>query len=92
MSLLHHALRYRRRLCLECVFQCATTGPSSIVIGSLTGTGTKRLMLMGHMDTVYPTGILATQPYKVRGNRLYSPGIADDKSSIAVILHGLQQH
>lgn len=68
----------------------ATTGPGSIVIGSLTGTGSKRLMLIAHMDTVYPTGTLATQPYKVEGNRIYGPGIADDKGGIAVILHALQ--
>jgi glutamate carboxypeptidase len=67
-----------------------TTGPGSIVIGSLAGTGSKRLMLMAHMDTVYPTGTLATQPYKIEGNRIYGPGIADDKGGIAVILHALQ--
>jgi len=67
-----------------------TTGPGSIVIGSLAGTGSKRLMLIAHMDTVYPTGTLATQPYKVEGNRIYGPGIADDKGGIAVILHALQ--
>lgn len=67
-----------------------TTGQGSIVIGSLEGTGSKRLMLMAHMDTVYPTGTLATQPYKVEGNRIYGPGIADDKGGIAVILHSLQ--
>jgi glutamate carboxypeptidase len=67
-----------------------TTGPGSIVIGTLTGTGSKRLMLIAHMDTVYPTGTLATQPYKVEGNRIYGPGIADDKGGIAVILHALQ--
>ena len=68
----------------------ATTGPGSIVIGSLAGTGSKRIMLIAHMDTVYPTGTLATQPYKVEGNRIYGPGIADDKGGIAVILHALQ--
>jgi glutamate carboxypeptidase len=68
----------------------ATTGPGSIVIGSLAGTGSKRIMLIAHMDTVYPAGTLATQPYKVEGNRIYGPGIADDKGGIAVILHALQ--
>lgn len=47
-------------------------------------------MLMAHMDTVYPAGTLATQPYKVEGRRIYGPGIADDKGGIAVILHALQ--
>ena len=37
-------------------------GPGTLVKGTLTGTGTKRLMLIAHMDTVYPDGTLATQP------------------------------
>ena len=41
------------------------------------------------MDTVYERGILVTQPYKVDGERIYGPGIADDKGGIAVILHAL---
>ena len=69
----------------------ATSGPGAdIVIGRLRGSGTGRMMLIGHMDTVYETGILATQPWKVDGNRLYGPGIADDKGGIAVILHSLK--
>ena len=47
-------------------------------------------MLIGHMDTVYQKGILATQPYRVDGNRIYGPGIADDKGGLAVILHALK--
>jgi glutamate carboxypeptidase len=63
---------------------------ADIVVGTLTGTGHQKLMLMAHMDTVYQTGILRTQPYKIEGNRMYGPGIADDKGGIAVILHALK--
>jgi acetylornithine deacetylase/succinyl-diaminopimelate desuccinylase-like protein len=34
--------------------------------------------------------VLQTQPWHVEGNRIYGPGIADDKGGIAVILHALQ--
>jgi glutamate carboxypeptidase len=47
-------------------------------------------MLIAHMDTVYQRGILASEPYKVDGNRIYGPGIADDKGGVAVVLHSLQ--
>ncbi|MGH8806543.1 MAG: M20/M25/M40 family metallo-hydrolase [Noviherbaspirillum sp.] len=67
-----------------------TQGPGEIVIGTFTGTGTKRLMLIGHMDTVYPVGTLQAQPYRVDGNRIYGPGIADDKGGIAVALHAVK--
>ena len=35
-------------------------------------------MLMAPQDTVYWPGILATQPIKQEGKRLYGPGIADN--------------
>jgi glutamate carboxypeptidase len=60
-----------------------------MVKGVLTGKGKLKVMLIAHMDTVYPDGILVSQPYKLDGNRLYGPGIADDKGGIAVILHSL---
>ncbi len=61
-----------------------------VVIGRFEGTGTKRLMLMAHMDTVYQPGILAKRPFRIEGNRAYGPGIADDKGGLAVIVAGLQ--
>lgn len=67
----------------------STNSDRAIVKGVLTGKGRLKVMLIAHMDTVYPEGILATQPYKLDGNRLYGPGIADDKGGIAVILHSL---
>ena len=64
-------------------------GPGSMVKGSFSGTGTRKIMLIAHMDTVYPAGTLASEPYRQDGNKLYGPGIADDKGGIAVILHSL---
>src|SRR6195952_504377 len=63
---------------------------ADMVIGTFEGTGSKKLMLIGHMDTVYEKGILTTQPYRADGNRIYGPGIADDKGGLAVILHALK--
>jgi len=67
-----------------------TTSAAPMVKATLTGTGKRKIMLIGHMDTVYPAGILASQPIREDGNRLYGPGIADDKGGLAVILHGLE--
>lgn len=60
-----------------------------IVKGVLTGSGKLKVMLIAHTDTVYPEGILSTQPYRQEGNKLFGPGIADDKGGVAVILHSL---
>jgi glutamate carboxypeptidase len=53
------------------------------------GTGTRKILLIAHMDTVYPAGMLAQQPFRVDGNRAYGLGISDDKQGVAVILHTL---
>ena len=60
-----------------------------VVIARFQGTGTKKIMLLAHMDTVYQPGVLAKRPFRVEGRRAYGPGIADDKGGIAVLLHTL---
>jgi glutamate carboxypeptidase len=56
---------------------------------TFTGTGTKKILLIAHLDTVYPRGTLAKQPFHIEGNRAYGPGIVDDKQGVAVILHAV---
>ncbi|MCP3463665.1 M20/M25/M40 family metallo-hydrolase [Bradyrhizobium sp. CCGUVB23] len=71
--------------------QKTTAGAGAdIVVGTFEGTGKRKLMLIGHMDTVYQRGILATEPYHADGTKIFGPGIADDKGGIAVILHTLK--
>jgi glutamate carboxypeptidase len=60
-----------------------------MVLARFTGTGTKKILLIAHMDTVYLRGMLAQQPFRIDGNRAYGLGIVDDKQGIAVILHTL---
>src|SRR5688572_18357388 len=61
------------------------TGKS--VVARFRGTGTKRILLLAHMDTVYLRGMLAKQPFRVDGDRAYGLGIADDKHGVALVLH-----
>ncbi|WP_218511858.1 glutamate carboxypeptidase [Variovorax sp. dw_308] len=70
----------------------ASGAPAEIVVGTLKGTGKRKVMMQAHMDTVYPDGILKTQGWRVDtpGNRIYGPGIADDKGGIALILASLK--
>jgi glutamate carboxypeptidase len=53
------------------------------------GRGTKKVLLIAHMDTVYLKGMLKDQPYRVDGNKAYGLAIADDKQGVAVILHAI---
>ena len=54
------------------------------------GKGTKRLLLLAHMDTVYLKGMGAQQPFRIDGDKAYGLGIADDKQGIALILHAIR--
>jgi len=71
------------------VYRMEDTPPSigRIVRATFRGRGTKKILLIGHMDTVYLAGMLAKQPFRLDGERAYGLGIADDKQGIAVILH-----
>ncbi len=60
-----------------------------MVRARFTGTGTAKIMLIAHMDTVYLRGMLAQQPFRIDGNRAYGLGVADDKHGVALILHTL---
>jgi glutamate carboxypeptidase len=60
-----------------------------MVRGTFKGSGAKRILLIAHMDTVYPRGLLVKQPFRVDGERAYGLGISDCKQGIAVILHAV---
>jgi glutamate carboxypeptidase len=49
----------------------------------------KPVLLLGHFDTVYPLGTLATMPCHVVDHRLHGPGVLDMKSGIALMLYAI---
>ena len=64
--------------------------PGRMVKAEFKGSGSKKVLLIAHMDTVYLKGMLAKQPFRIDGDRAYGLGIADDKQGIALILHTLE--
>jgi glutamate carboxypeptidase len=50
----------------------------------------KPVLLLGHFDTVYPLGTLATMPCHVAHGRLHGPGVLDMKSGIALMLYAIE--
>ena len=48
------------------------------------------LLLLGHLDTVYPLGTLARTPWRGEGDRVYAPGIFDMKGGVAAALFALR--
>lgn len=65
----------------------ATPSPGVNLLATLKGKGSRKVMLIAHMDTVYLDGTAAKQPFRIDGNRAYGAGIADDKGGMAVALH-----
>ncbi|MEA2212589.1 MAG: glutamate carboxypeptidase [Solirubrobacteraceae bacterium] len=63
---------------------CSTPGSAPDLIGTVTGTGSKRVMLLGHVDTVI--GHEAHQPLRAEGERLYGTGTADMKGGVILSL------
>jgi glutamate carboxypeptidase len=53
-------------------------------------TKAKPLMLLGHLDTVFPLGTLKRMPFRLRGGRAWGPGVLDMKGGVVMALTALQ--
>ncbi len=50
----------------------------------------KPVLLLGHMDTVYPIGTISRMKCRVAKGRVWGPGVLDMKSGIALAFHVLE--
>lgn len=51
--------------------------------------GTKRVLLLGHLDTVYEVGTLAKMPWRESSGKVYGPGVFDMKCGIVQMMYAL---
>jgi glutamate carboxypeptidase len=51
---------------------------------------TKSVLLLGHMDTVYPIGTISKMPFRVAKGRVWGPGVLDMKAGVALMLHVIE--
>jgi glutamate carboxypeptidase len=49
-----------------------------------------QILALGHCDTVWPLGTLATMPFRVARGRLWGPGVLDMKGGIAFFIFAMQ--
>ena len=52
--------------------------------------GKKPVLLLGHLDTVWPVGTLKTMPCRVSAGRLWGPGTFDMKTGVAMAFTALE--
>ena len=48
------------------------------------------LLLLGHLDTVWPMGTLKTMPFRVAERRVWGPGVLDMKAGVAMALTAVE--
>lgn len=54
------------------------------------GKGQRRLLLVGHVDTVYPQGAAAARPFQLQDGIATGPGVIDMKSGVLMGIYALQ--
>jgi len=59
-----------------------------LVIGRLAGDG-PRVLVIGHMDTVFDPGTAAARPFRITGQRATGPGVSDMKGGLLAALHAI---
>ena len=48
-----------------------------------------QILVLGHLDTVYPLGTLAKMPFRVAGGRAWGPGTFDMKGGLVLALFAI---
>ncbi len=49
-----------------------------------------KILILGHMDTVFPEGTVERRPFKIVNDKAYGPGVADMKAGIVTLYHALK--
>lgn len=50
----------------------------------------KRILLLGHCDTVWPRGETTSRPFEIRDHKAYGPGVYDMKAGLLQAMYGIK--
>lgn len=59
-------------------------------VATLQGTGKGRILLIGHLDTVFGPGTAAKRPFRMDAEKAYGPGVADEKGGVVEGIYALK--
>lgn len=60
------------------------------IVATLKGTGRGRILMIGHLDTVFGPGTVAKWSYAEKGDRITGPGVGDEKGGVVEGVYALQ--
>jgi glutamate carboxypeptidase len=60
------------------------------LLGTVKGNGEGNVLLLGHMDTVYPLGTAEARPLSVEGNVVKGPGVSDMKGCVLAAIYAIE--
>ena len=59
-------------------------------VATFTGTGKAKILLIGHIDTVFGPGTVARWPFSIEGDRVRGPGVGDEKGGVVEAVTALK--
>ncbi|QYE33960.1 M20/M25/M40 family metallo-hydrolase [Polymorphobacter sp. PAMC 29334] len=60
------------------------------IVATVKGTGKTRILMIGHLDTVFGPGTVAKWPFKIVGDRATGPGVGDEKGGVVEGIKALE--
>jgi glutamate carboxypeptidase len=65
-------------------------GLADNTVATLKGTGKGRILMIGHIDTVFGPGTVAQRPFRMDAEKAYGPGVSDEKGGVVQGITALQ--
>ena len=66
------------------------TGLPENTVATLTGRGKTRILMIGHIDTVFEPGTVQRRPFRTDEKRAYGPGVSDEKGGVVEGVYALK--
>ena len=60
-----------------------------VEVGASSTRGARQILVIGHLDTVYPRGTLEKMPFRISGGRVWGPGTFDMKGGLVLALFAI---
>jgi glutamate carboxypeptidase len=83
-ALIRDHLEARGIPCAEIVQADGSVSIKASVMPREPGADDAHVLLLGHRDTVFPSGTAAKRPFRVEGDRAYGPGVSDMKAGLVM--------